>query len=347
MKVTIEDVARVAGVSRSTVSRVLQNGKNIDPNTRETVLKAVELCNYRPSSLARGFAKGKLNFIGLIVGDIRNTFYADIVRAAEDVLNQHGYLVVLCDSDYRVEREENYLNLFGDFGFSGVIMTSAMESEELIKTLERLKCPVILINRYLRNYETSVVSSDNRTGGYLAAEHLLKIGHRNIALLAGFTNSTASQERLQGWLDAFRDYGAAPQFVVEDGNLSMEDGRKFARRILGMPMAQRPTAVCAGNDSMAQGIIEEMLENGCRVPEDLSVVGYDDISSSTIGKVPLTTIRQSQDEMGWAAANLLLRQIQCDASANQRIIFQPKFILRQSTCPAAQRDEPGRGIENV
>ena len=345
MKVTIEDVARAACVSRSTVSRVLQNEKNVDAATREQVLKAVKFCNYRPSSLARSFAKGRLNFVGLIVGDIRNPFYADIVRAAEHVLNDNGYLLVLCDSDYNAQREENYLNMFEDFGFSGAIMTSAMESVELTKTLERLSCPVILINRYLHNYEASVVSSDNRAGGYLAAEHLLKIGHRQIALLAGFTNSTASQERLEGWLEAFRDYGVEPQLIVRNGNLSVEDGRKFAKQILDMPPGRRPTAVCAANDSMAQGIIEEMLENGCRVPEDLSVVGYDDISSSTFGKVPLTTVHQFQDEMGRAAAELLLDQLQGDTRTNQRIIFQPKFVLRQSTCPAAGSGEAVCGKE--
>lgn len=332
MKVTIKEIAKRSGVSRSTVSRVISNHPNVDEETRQKVKKVMEELNYRPSRLAQGLVKGKINVVGLIIGDIRNPFYSELTRAIEDILNAEGYMVVLCDSDYNPQKEELYLRTAEELGFAGVIMTSAMETKELLQTLQSLSCPVVLLNRYLRAFETDVVSFDNYNGGYIAAEHLIKLGHRRIAILAGPNNSTSSKDRLRGYSDALRDYGLEyKEGEVTYGDLRWATGYEFGLHLLRRQ--ERPTAVFAGNDLMALGIIQAYLDNGLKVPDDLSVVGFDDIPAAYMGAVKLTTVRQPQYEMGVEAAKLMLERIKGIPHAPKRIIFDAKLVIRESTKP--------------
>lgn len=290
----------------------------------------MEELNYRPNRLAQGLVKGRINIVGLIIGDIRNPFYSELTRAIEDILNREGYMVVLCDSDYDPKKEELYLQTAGELGFSGVIMTSAMETKELLQILENLSCPVVLLNRYLRTFEADVVSFDNYNGGYIAAEHLIKLGHRKITILAGPSNSTSSKDRLRGYSDALRDYGLEyKEEEVTYGDLRWTTGYEFGLELLRR--TERPTAVFAGNDLMALGIIQAYLDNGLKVPEDLSVVGFDDIPAACMGAVKLTTIRQPQYEMGVEAAKMMLGRIKGIPQAPKRVIFDAKLVVREST----------------
>lgn len=330
MKIRIEEIAKEAGVSRSTVSRVLQNHPNVKPDTREKVTEVMQQLGYRPNRLARGLVTGKFNFVGLIVGDVRNPFYSEVAHIAEDILNEQGYMVVLCNSDYNIEKEKNYLNMMEDFGFAGVIMTSAAENSELATMLKNMDCPVVLINRYLRNFNSNVVTIDNHLGGYLAVNHLLSLGHRNIAMLAGPEDSSSSRERLEGWKEAFAEYNL-PWPGVCYSDLHSKFGYDFGLSLLKMPKNKRPTAVCAVNDAMALGVMQAFTENGLSIPEDLSVIGFDDISPIVQSKIGLTTIRQPQEEMGKVAANMLLDRIKGIESSSKRVIFEPELIVRDST----------------
>ena len=330
MKIRIDEIASAAGVSRSTVSRVLQNHPNVKPQTREKIVEIMEQLGYRPNRLARGLVTGKLNFVGLIVGDIRNPFYSEIAHVVEDILNERGYMVVLCDSDYSIAKEKSYLNMIADFGFAGVIMTSATENTELVEMLKSMDCSVVLINRYLRNFNCSVVAIDNHLGGFLAAEHLIKLGHRNSAMLAGPEDSSSSRERMEGWKEAFTEY-KIPWPGVINSDLRTKFGYDFGISLLKMPKGKRPTAVCAINDAMAFGVIEAYMENGYKIPQDLSVIGFDDISTITYNRIGLTTIRQPQQEMGKAAADLLLDRILGVETSAKRVIFEPELIIREST----------------
>ncbi|BCV21401.1 LacI family DNA-binding transcriptional regulator [Moorella sp. Hama-1] len=328
MRITIKDIARKSGVSSSTVSRVLTNHPSVDPKTREEVQKVIDRLGYRPSHIARGLVKGKIDIVALIIGDIRNPFYAELTRTIKEFLNKEGYMVVVCDSDYDPDKEEAYIRTADVYGFAGIIMITAMETETLLKQLKTINCPVVLLNRYLPSIETDFISVDNYTGGYLAGKHLLDLGHRNIAILAGHKNSSATYDRLNGFLDVFKQYNVnIDKERIVYGNLQWDSGYNFGKLLLNQ--YKDATAVFCGNDLMAIGLIEALNEYGKRVPEDFSIVGYDNNNIAPI--VKLTTIHQPHLELGQAAAEVLLERMRGYKGAYKRIIFNPKLIVRKST----------------
>lgn len=330
-KITIADIARKAGVSRSTVSRVITNNPNVSTDTREKIQSIIDSYKYKPNSLARGLAVGKINVIALIIGDIRNPFYSEMVWMIENILTENGYMVVLCDSGYTIEKEISYLQTVKQLGFSGVILASALESSELTSILKTMDCPVLLINRYIKSFECDSVILDNFQGGYTATRHLIELGHTKIGMLAGPVKSTSSLERLEGYKQALQNFQIEyrENFVV-NGNLTIEDGYKYGVNLI-KSIGDKPTAVFAGNDLMAIGIIQAYNEYGLNIPEELSIVGFDDISYSSINKIGLTTIRQPLQEMAHMVAKRILKKIQDGDSEDRKFIFTPQLIVRKTT----------------
>jgi LacI family transcriptional regulator len=328
-KVTIADIAKTAGVSRSTVSRVITNNPNVKPDTREKIQSIIDSYKYKPSSLARGLAVGKINVIALIIGDIRNPFYSEMVWMVENILTESGYMVVLCDSGYDIEKEVSYLQTVKQLGFSGVILASAMESNDLTAILKTMDCPILLINRYIKSFECDSVLLDNFQGGYIAARHLIELGHTKIGILAGPVKSTSSLERLEGCKQALQNFQIEyrEDFVV-NGNLTIEDGYEYGVNLIKSE-GDKPTAVFAGNDLMAIGIMEACNEHGLRIPEELSIIGFDDIPYASINKI--TTVKQPLHDMANMVANRILKKIQEDNSENRKFIFTPQLIVRNTT----------------
>lgn len=329
-KLTIKDIASKSGISRSTVSRVLSDNPHVNEQTRARVRSVIKEMNYIPNRLAQGLVTGKINVVGLIVGDIRNPYFSEITRAVEEVLNANGYLVVLCDSAYNPDKEADFLNVSRELRFASIIMTSAMDNAGLIGNLSKLACPVVLLNRYLQGFRTDVVSFDNQYGAYLVAEHVIKLGHRHFKALMGPAQSSSTIDREKGYRKAFADHDipcAEDAFVY--GDLRFETGYQFGLGLL--KQKDRPTAVLAGNDFMAIGIIKAYIDNGLKVPDDLSVTGFDDIQMAGMSAVPLTTIRQPQVEMGRQAAQLALDRMRGNKSLPRRIIFDAELIVREST----------------
>ncbi|MDK2798486.1 MAG: LacI family transcriptional regulator [Clostridiales bacterium] len=329
-KITISDIAKIAGVSRSTVSRVLTNNPNVNPKTREKVRKVIDNYNYSPNSLARGLALGKINVIALIIGDIRNPYYAELTWVIENILNQNGYMVVLCDSEYDIEKEELYLKAAKQYGFAGVIMTSAMESDNLNALLKSMNCPVLLLNRYIKAFEGDVVILDNFAAGYIATRHLIELGHTEIGFLTGPVNSSSSMERFNGYKHALEvfDFEYHEDFITH-GDLKMETGHKYGLSLL--KKSNRPTAVLAGNDLMAIGIMEAYKANGMTIPDHLSIVGFDDIPIASIASINLTTIRQPFNKLGNIVSDLILKRINNETSEYKKIIVNPELIVRGTT----------------
>lgn len=332
-KNTINDIAKIAGVSRSTVSRVLTDNPNVKVSTREKVKAVIEAHNYQPNSLARGLALGKINVVALIIGDIRNPFYSELTWVIEGILNRNGYLVVLCDSEYDIEKEELYLKAVKQYGFSGVVMTSAMESENLISILKSMDCPVVLLNRYIKSFEEDVVVLDNFQGGYIATKHLIDLGHTKIGIITGPLNSTSSMERFNGYKSALQDYGIKyrEDFVMH-GNLKVESGYEYGVSLLKRK-STKPTAVFAGNDLMAIGIMEAYKNMGMNIPENLSLVGFDDIPLASTPSINLTTIRQPFRELGETVAELVLKRINNERLEYKKVIFSPQLVIRGTTAP--------------
>lgn len=338
--VTIRQVALRAGVSPATVSRVLSGTAPVNEEKRQRVLRAVEELGYRPNQLARSLAHGRLSVIHLIIGDIRNPFYAELARGVEDVGYEHGFTVVVSSTDDNPEREALYLHTTADFRAAGLVLSTALPEQQLLAHLQRIGCPVVLLNRYHPSVDADAVLLDNHMGGYLATRHLLDLGHRKIAHLAGPVNSSASRERLEGFRAAVREFGLDPdQLIIDYGNLRHDSGYRMGQRLVaaGMPV----TAVFAGNDLMALGVMEAVTQAGLRVPEDLSVVGFDDTNLSGLWTVLLTTVRQPQYEMGRAAGELLVRRLSDPkGTANRRVVFAPELVVRRSTArPSGSRGD--------
>ncbi|GIM45526.1 LacI family transcriptional regulator [Collibacillus ludicampi] len=330
--VTIDEIARVAGVSRSTVSRVLTGHPNVKPATRAKVEKVIQQLNYQPNFIAQGLARGSLNMIGLLIGDIRNPFYAEVARGVEDIANQAGYMVVLCDTDYDFQKEQIYLQGAQKFGFSGLILMSVMDVEELVPVLKNIQCPIVLLNRYVHAYETDVVLVDNFQGGYQAAKHLIELGHTRIGYLGGPQLSTASRERTAGFMQALKDYGIKlNERDVAYGDLKMDTGRQYGQRWL--EQSNRPTSIFAANDLMALGILDVLQEAGINIPEEISIVGYDDLPFVGIHPISLTTVRQPHYQMGATAMSLLMDRIRGNDTCLQRITYTPELVIRETTAP--------------
>ncbi len=333
--VDINYIAKVAGVSRSTVSRVLTNHKNVKPATALKVREAMIHCNYTPNALARGLVTGSINIIALVVSDITSPFYSEITAILTSYLRGKGYLLCLYDfgKDPNEQQDEDLQALL-NYGFAGVIITDARNEPAFGTVLKSVHCPVVLLNRYIDTVqEYDAIMADNFLGGYLATRHLLELGHRRIAMLTGTRKSTSAIDRHRGYLKALEEYGiAADPALVSDGDLRYDAGYKFADALLARDKADC-TAIFAGNDLMALGILGRCRELKIRVPEDLSLVGFDGIPLAGTPVVNLTTVQQPYIQMAELASEQIVSRIKGDAGTRQRIILVPELVVRGTTGP--------------
>ncbi len=339
MKATIKDIAKKSGHSCSTVSRVINNNPYVSAETRARIQGIIDETGFRPNNVARGLVKGKMNVVVCIIGDRFNQFYAELFSAAEEALNELGYLAVLCYTNYDPAKEEKYLEAVTENNFAGVIMVTAPETPQLTNNLSKLAFPIVLTNRYLVSVPTDVVLTDNYYGGYIAARHLLDLGHRRIAHWSGPDNSTASRDRLRGYCDAMQEAGLQVRDGdVWKGNLQETGGYQFACRLLENP--GDVTAVFCGNDMMARGVVVAYAERGRKIPDDLSIVGFDDSPIAVTGTVKLTTVRQHAREMGRAAAEMVVNRMANKDQPHRRLTFTPELVIRESTAACRRTDGP-------
>jgi DNA-binding LacI/PurR family transcriptional regulator len=306
MAITIKDVARESGVNISTVSRALNNGYGVNPQTRDLVVAVANRLNYRPNRVARGLVTGRSHSLALIVSDIRNPFFAEVARGAADAARADKCDLILCNSDLDPERQMQYVKSLLEKRVDGILMNSVspLGAEDQVQLAE-CGVPIVLLNRSAANKAFSTVSADNEAGGALAAQHLLKLGHRHIAHITGPRQHGNLSDRARGFVQTLQE---APQPVVPvvlHGAFNFDGGRDLTDRLL----AEHPetTAIFAANDVMAFGAVRTALDRGLRIPEDLSLIGFDNIEFSSIIHPPLTTIHQPKYEMGQAAVEILLR----------------------------------------
>jgi len=333
MPVTLAHVARAAGVNISTVSRALRGAYGVRRATCQRVLAAAERLGYRPNRVARGLATGRSHTLGLIVSDIRNPYFAEVARGAEDAAYRAGYDVVLCNSDLDPAKQMRYVHSLLEKRVDGLLMNSVAdlrrpEQQELAAS----GVPIVLLNITPGVRDFSTVTGDNLAGGRLAGAYLLKLGHRVIAHLTGPRRHGNLAARARGFLKAMHSGQARPSPVVMHGDQSYQGGYELTRRLL----ARRPevTAIFAGNDAMAFGAIRAIVEAGRSVPEDLSVVGFDNVELAAIIRPPLTTIHQPRYAIGQAAVEILLRQAGRDGpSAPEHHVLGVELIERQSCRP--------------
>lgn len=307
--VTIKDVARRAGVSASTVSRALSGKIPVDGVTKKKILDAVQEMGYQPNILARGLKEGKSKTIGLIMPNVRDLVFPAAIRGITDVARQLGYTVVLCNTDEDLEREKEYVNSLRQRLVDGLIFSTAVPESEHIIQLRQQRFPVVLLIRHLGETVDAVIA-DNFTGGYEGTRHLLSRGFKKIALINGSLKLDLYRQRYAGYQQALSEVGVAevPELVVHD-TVGWEDAYHATRELLaeGRP---RPEAVFATSDAKALGAIKAVKEAGLRVPEDISVLGYDNIETGALMDPPLSTISQPFYEMGQRAAERLIKLIQ-------------------------------------
>ena len=332
---TIRDVARRAGVSTATVSRVLAGIGNPKAETAQAVMSAVGQLDYRPSAVARSLRMRRTNTLGLIVTDIQNPFFPELVQAADNAAREIGYSILLGSAAYDEHRAVHYLDLMADRRVDGMIVASSQLSEESWRWLATAPVPVVVVNGEPANVPINVVTSDNAGGARLAAGHLLGLGHRKIAYIRGQEGFTADLPRFEGFRAACREAGIPAADLVEiRGDGLFEGGERAMTELLAI----RPdiTAVAAHNDVTAIGAMRALRAARRRVPQEISVIGCDDIAAASWVVPALTTVEQQKAVMGRMAVQRLMDLLDDPESLVPReTVLLPMLLrVRESTGPA-------------
>ncbi len=333
--VTIKDVAREAGVSIATVSRLLNGLDGVAPERAQRIRDAVEKLHYQPNSMARALKIRESRSIGLIIPDIENPFFPALVRGVEDAAQLHGYAVILCNTDGKPAREEEYMKFLYQKQVDGILFAGNLDFAENRHWLSTIQLPIVLLDRRIPGAPYSAVLSANEDGAYLAVQHLIAQGCRQIAVIGGRARSPVGNERLQGYRQALIDNKMeADEMLCKEGNFSFEGGYQAAESLLasGKPF----DGLFAANDMMAIGALQCLERHGRKVPEEIAVVGYDDIQMAAWYKPALTTMGQPVYEMGRLAVAKLVEEIGGKNVVRQEQILQPQLVVRQSSLRKGQ-----------
>ena len=328
-KVTIREVAAECGLSVSAVSQVL-NGKEIGipQKTKEKVRAAAEKLRYCPNSAARSLVTSRSDTVGVLVPDISNAFFGESFKEIQRRMGEEGFDVLLCSGDGTAKQDERFLRLFAARGADGLIVAPAAETleeknaEKFAALLEEIRIPYVYLDRYPA-LPCVRVSADHRAGGYAAARCLLKNGHTKIGCIAGPAALVGARLRLEGFCDALAEAGIRPLAI--NAPFTAEGGERAAKALFGRGL----TALFASDDLQAYGAMRAAAETGVRIPDDVSLVGYDDLQFSALANPPLTTISQPVKDMAAAAAELLLRRMRGEDAENPPL-FVPRLIERQT-----------------
>ena len=327
---TIYDVARLAGVSTATVSRALNGTGQIAPGTRATIQAAVEQLGYRPNTIARSLVTKSTQTIALLLPDITNPFYAALVSGIQQSALSHGHTMLLCTTESDAEREEHYLRVLRAKQVDGALVDGLVLPSDRIARFVEDGFPIVCLDRDIDSSSIPLVQVDNRLGGRLATEHLVGLGHSRIGHVTGARELGISEERLAGYRDALAAAGIeADSQLVEEGRFTEEGGHEAARTLL----ERNPdlTAIFAANDLSALGVLNAIAETGRRVPEDISVVGFDDLRLAAFTSPPLTTVHQPAVEIAKLATEILIGLTQGKRVEQMRHLLEPELVVRSST----------------
>ena len=327
---TISDVARLAGVHPSTVSRALHRADlPLSAETRRRVLAAVERLEYRPSAIARGLRLRRTHTLGMLVPDITNPFFPPIIRGAEEAARERGYELVLCNTDDETDRETASLRVLRERQADGVLIATSRMADATLASVRRERFPFVLVNRGSRVAGDPSVEVNNARAAAEIVAHLALLGHTRIAHIAGPLSTTTGAERASGYRDALRAHGLPTDatLVAEAAAYSEDAGHTAAIRLLDVA----PTAIFAANDLLALGALRAAREKGLRVPQELSLVGINDIPMVGLIDPPLTTARVPQREMGAIAARMLIGLLAHEPIARRRVLLDTELVVRGST----------------
>src|SRR6266516_4530301 len=332
--VSIREVAAHAGVSVGTVSNVLNRPDIVAEPTRSRVRDAIKQLGFIRNESARQLRAGRSRTIGLVVLDVANPFFTDVARGVEDEASESGLAVILCNSDDQQTKETHYLELLEEHRVQGILITPVSGAYERLARLQRRGTPVVLLDSRSLSRGQCSVSMDDVLGGDIAVTHLLEAQHERIAIVGGPMTIRQVADRREGAMRALERSGPrADQLqVIETAALNVSAGKLAGGQIAGMPAGRRPTAVFCANDLLALGVLQEMTASRIRVPDSISIVGYDDIDFAAAAAVPLSSVRQPRHLLGRTAAQLLLDEALGEASHQHRqVVFEPELVIRQSS----------------
>jgi LacI family transcriptional regulator len=330
---TIRDVSREAGVSASTVSRVLTGSAEVEPATRERVTAAIAKLDYRPNLVARGLRRQASQVIALVITDVENPFYTAVCRGVEDTAREHGYSVLLCNADRDLEKEREYLRVVADQNASGVILSPASAQRTDITPLLQRRIPVIAVDMPLAAASGSVLV-DNREAAALAARFLIETGARRIACITGPNDNATAQDRLDGYRRALREGAveADPQLAIYSDYL---EGGGYESTLRLLDLSERPDGIFVANNRMVVGVLRALQTRGVRIPEDVNVVGFDELPWSLELHPGLSRVRQPAYEIGRQAARLLIERLVHRDREHQHIVLEAELVVAGGAQAAA------------
>lgn len=323
---SIKDVAKIAGVSTATVSRVLGNNAKVTEETRQRVMDAVEHLNYRPNLIARSLRVQKSAKIGLVVSDIRNPFFTEIGRAVEDAAYEKGYSVLMCNTDENPEKEEMYINLMHDENVAGFIFSPTQQFGAKLSTFDT-SIPIVIIDRVVNTKQADMVLLDNVAAGYDLTNHLIENGYRKIAGLFGNASTTAP-ERRRGWLKALKEHQLKPfaEYAIPP---KIKQGYDTALALLNQ--SDRPDAIFTSNSLLTAGALQAIRGCKLKVPDDVALVGFDETTWGALVDPPISLIAQPTEEIGRTATELLFQRIKDPTRSPKTVILKGTLIARGSS----------------
>ncbi|QCJ44735.1 LacI family transcriptional regulator [Bacillus sp. S3] len=338
---TIHDVAKLANVSIATVSRVTSNEEVVNEKTKKRVLKAMEELGYLPNSAARTLRMAQSNIIVVLMINIKNSFFSEFIRGIEEVAREAGYYLLIGSTDGDTEKEKEYINLIRESRADGVILTTANAQADTAIDKISQNSPMVLTFDYIPNPDIPSISIDNESASRKITNHLVELGHHRIAHITGDMKRLQSQTRLAGYKQAFYQHNLLiDESLIQEGGYLLEDGYSAAQKLLAFE--NRPTAIYGGNDNVAIGALKAVQDAGLRVPEDIAIVGFDDIDMARYTNPGLTTIHQPRYEIGKRAMDLLLKKIKKEKIDRPHIILEDQLMIRQSCGHALQTDSLGK-----
>lgn len=328
---TIKDVAKLAGVSTTTVSHVINKTRFVAEDTTKAVWEAINQLHYSPSAVARSLKVNTTKSIGMIVSTSEAPYLAEIIHAVEEYCYQLGYSLFLCNTQNNFDKIRNHLDMLAKKRVDGILVMCSEYTKDSLDLLENFSSiPSVVMDWGPNNPQTDIIQDNSFDGGYLATRYLIDCGHKEIGIIAGELHKTTAHARYEGFLKAMQEANLQinPKWVHE-GFFEPEDGYECMNRILAEP--PYPTAVFCCNDVMALGAISAIGEKGLSVPNDISIIGYDNIHASRFYSPPLTTIHQSKTRLGQMAIDLLLARINDKSMTESRIeAFHPELVVRKS-----------------
>ncbi|ALF11835.1 catabolite control protein A [Parageobacillus thermoglucosidasius] len=330
MNVTIYDVAREANVSMATVSRVVNGNPNVKPSTRKKVLEAIERLGYRPNAVARGLASKKTTTVGVIIPDISSIFFAELARGIEDIATMYKYNIILSNSDQNKEKELHLLNTMLAKQVDGILFMGGNITEEHVNEFQKSPVPIVLAATIEPNNTIPSVNIDYEQAAFEAVAYLLEKGNKRVAYVTGLKDDPINQKKLAGYRRALETHGLTyDEELVIEGDNSYDSGIEAYEKIA--ELAEKPTAIFAGTDEMALGVIHSAQDHGVRIPDQLEVIGFDNTRLATMVRPRLTTVMQPMYDIGAVAMRLLTKYMNKENVENHIVVLPHRIEYREST----------------